>query len=202
LPRGKLLDAPAGHGALSASALALGFSVTACDLSPEQFEVPGLQCDKVDLHGQLPYADDEFDAVVCVEAIEHVENPFHLLRELRRVLRPGGRLILTTPNVLSLPSRLRVLFTGLAAYFDFDSQLAYGHIMPVSLPQLHTALDFTGFQLRTVAGNRVKRGARALAPLAPAVRLITRRKVARPVLRDLLLSDAALYSEIIILTAE
>src|SRR5689334_3336941 len=81
LPRGRLLDAPAGSGALSATARDLGFTVTACDLVPDRFAVPDLTCDAVDLNGDLPYADHSFLVVTCVEGIEHIENPFHLLRE-------------------------------------------------------------------------------------------------------------------------
>jgi SAM-dependent methyltransferase len=54
-----------------------------------------------DLH-ELPLADAVFDCVVCTEVLEHVGDPARVLAELRRVLRPGGRLLLTTPFVLEL----------------------------------------------------------------------------------------------------
>jgi ubiquinone/menaquinone biosynthesis C-methylase UbiE len=47
---------------------------------------------------QLPYADDEFDLIVCFETIEHVPDPERVLDELKRVLKPGGMLALSTPN--------------------------------------------------------------------------------------------------------
>ncbi len=45
-----------------------------------------------------PYADASFDAVTSIETVEHLENPFHFAREIARLLKPGGVLILSTPN--------------------------------------------------------------------------------------------------------
>jgi ubiquinone/menaquinone biosynthesis C-methylase UbiE len=50
----------------------------------------------------LPFRDDAFDTVVSCETIEHVPDPPRAVRELARVLRPGGRLLLTTPNYVGL----------------------------------------------------------------------------------------------------
>jgi SAM-dependent methyltransferase len=54
-----------------------------------------------DLHA-LPVGDSTFDFVLCTEVLEHVNDPFRVLSELQRVLRPGGQLLLTTPFVLEL----------------------------------------------------------------------------------------------------
>jgi SAM-dependent methyltransferase len=54
-----------------------------------------------DLH-ELPLGDATFDFVLCTEVLEHVSDPARVLAELRRILRPGGRLLLTTPFVLEL----------------------------------------------------------------------------------------------------
>jgi 2-polyprenyl-3-methyl-5-hydroxy-6-metoxy-1,4-benzoquinol methylase len=50
----------------------------------------------------MTFADASFDAVLCIEVLEHVANPFATARELARVLRPNGRLLLTTPFAISL----------------------------------------------------------------------------------------------------
>lgn len=47
---------------------------------------------------ELPFIDDTFDAVISFQVIEHIEDVFDYLREIKRVLRPGGKVILTTPN--------------------------------------------------------------------------------------------------------
>lgn len=51
----------------------------------------------------LPFARASFDAVLCFETVEHFSEPFRLIKEMSRVLRPGGNLILTTPNLLWEP---------------------------------------------------------------------------------------------------
>lgn len=60
---------------------------------------------------RLPFEDDQFDAVICWETMEHFNfNPVPFLRDLRRVVRPGGRLLLTVPNQAKMDLRLKLLF--------------------------------------------------------------------------------------------
>ncbi|MBI5913471.1 class I SAM-dependent methyltransferase [Candidatus Azambacteria bacterium] len=47
----------------------------------------------------LPFADDSLDAILCLSVLEHVENPFFAMKELHRVLRPGGKALLSAPFV-------------------------------------------------------------------------------------------------------
>lgn len=61
---------------------------------------------------KLPWPDGFFDAVTAWEVFEHLENPFYLVREIRRVLKPGGYLILSMPNAVTLLSRLIFLKNG------------------------------------------------------------------------------------------
>ena len=70
-----------------------GYQVTSIDLEPG-FE----GCLQVDVDQGLPFADNSFDLLWCSEVIEHLADPAHALGEFRRVVRPGGDLILTTPN--------------------------------------------------------------------------------------------------------
>ena len=51
---------------------------------------------------ELPFADDSFDFAVCLDVIEHLDDDLQTLRELRRVVRPGGRLLITVPAYPSL----------------------------------------------------------------------------------------------------
>lgn len=62
-----------------------------------------------DLAQPLPFADDSFDGVSLVEVIEHLPDAEALVREIGRILRPGGWLVLTTPNVAHLTYRIRAL---------------------------------------------------------------------------------------------
>lgn len=61
----------------------------------------------------LPFADSEFDAVLCFETVEHFSEPERLVAELARVTKRGGALILTTPNVLWEPVHALAAITGL-----------------------------------------------------------------------------------------
>ena len=70
-----------------------GYRVTSVDVDPKF-----MGCDQVDANLPLPYAKDSFDFVWCSEVIEHLNDPVFSLNELIRVTRPGGRIVLTTPN--------------------------------------------------------------------------------------------------------
>jgi SAM-dependent methyltransferase len=92
-----------------------GYEVAGVDLFPEQrtelWQRLGVEVRLCNIDEQpLPYADASFDAVVFSEVIEHLMSaPIAALREMARVLRPGGRLVLTTPNQFYVKSRLRTL---------------------------------------------------------------------------------------------
>ncbi|MEI9976143.1 MAG: methyltransferase domain-containing protein [Ignavibacteriota bacterium] len=52
---------------------------------------------------RFPYEDEYFSTVMCGELIEHLfEDPMHLMGEVNRILKPGGHLVLTTPNIAAL----------------------------------------------------------------------------------------------------
>ncbi len=107
-----VLEIACGQGALTVHLAGAGAaSVTAADLSSVAVARAAEACAAASLTGvrvevadvqALPYADACFDLVVSCETIEHVPRPAQAVRELARVLRPGGRLVLTTPNYLNL----------------------------------------------------------------------------------------------------
>ena len=74
--------------------------------------IKGAQFLSGDLQKRLNYEDSFFDCVACVDGIEHVENPFHLLREFHRVLRPDGLFVVSTPNISAMRSRFRFFLSG------------------------------------------------------------------------------------------
>lgn len=65
----------------------------------------------MNLNNPLPFRSGSFDAVNIVEMIEPIENQPQLIRGISRILKPGGNLLLSTPNVLNLISRIGFLFT-------------------------------------------------------------------------------------------
>lgn len=91
----RALDLGAGDGFWSRQLRARGWTVTATNCRDSRSPAGALE---VDAEEPLPFPDATFDLVWVIEVIEHVRNVEPLVAELRRVVRPGGRIILTTPN--------------------------------------------------------------------------------------------------------
>src|SRR5881397_620299 len=111
-PVARLLDAPCGAGALAAALRERGYRVFAADVDAAAAARLGDALTIADLSQPFPWPDRFFDAVLSVEGIEHLENRHAYLRELCRVLEPSGTLVLTTPNIVSLRSRVRFRGSG------------------------------------------------------------------------------------------
>lgn len=89
-----------------------------------------------------PYEDCSFDMVVAMEVIEHLERPFDFFKELTRILKTGGTIILTTPNVESEESRRMFFETGNLAFFEsFAREPIDGHRTPIFSFQLRRWID-------------------------------------------------------------
>lgn len=111
---GRVLDAGCSAGYLAERLVERGSSVVGLELDPEAAERARAVCDEV-LVGdvetmELPFEPGSFDAVVCGDLIEHLRDPGAYLARVRPLLRPGGRLALTTPNVANWTIRAQLLF--------------------------------------------------------------------------------------------
>jgi 2-polyprenyl-3-methyl-5-hydroxy-6-metoxy-1,4-benzoquinol methylase len=141
-PCGRVLDAGAGLGELATKLGALGHDVSACDCLPESLWKHGgrIAYKQCDMNAGLPYENERFDYVVACEVIEHVENPFAFCRELKRITRRGGKVYISTPNILNLRSRVRFLLEGNYEFFRYppiewekDGAGANVHVNPIRL---------------------------------------------------------------------
>ena len=126
----------------------------ACDYTDAFMELAHVELKVVDLNeGKLPWPDACFDLVTFTEVAEHLENYRAVVREIHRVLKPGGVVAITTPNVLNMKSRLRFLTTGFWGMFgplhvgETAIESAGGHITPIPWPFLAHALMDAGFSL-------------------------------------------------------
>lgn len=149
VPRGTVLDLGAGAGALSLRLADAGFAVTAFDYAADNFRLHGqLPFVRADLNGDFAtaVAPQSVDAVVAVEIIEHLENPRNLVRQAMLALKPGGYLLLTTPNVDSCFSLLSQMRYGHPDLFTDECYRADGHITPVSAWLLRHAVAEVGME--------------------------------------------------------
>jgi SAM-dependent methyltransferase len=149
-PKGmKILDVGAGEGALTQKLYEMGYEMSACDFSPEAFKFNKVSCDGVDITKPFPYADRSFDLVIAVEVTEHILDHENFFREINRILKPGGRLYISTPNILSMKSRFRFLLQGFPYGFKpLDMKLYDGmqHVASLSLDQYNYLAVKHGFR--------------------------------------------------------
>jgi ubiquinone/menaquinone biosynthesis C-methylase UbiE len=99
----KVLDAACGTGRYTAALHAGGVEVIGLDFSPAMLAVarlrlPSVRLIEADLNGPLPFEDNYFDAVVCGQALKHVQDLSGPFGEFSRVLRDGGRLVFSVTH--------------------------------------------------------------------------------------------------------
>ena len=173
----RILDAPCGEGALAWQLAQRGCQPHCLDCQPDVFQLEGVPFKLGNLAQRLDYPDGFFDAVACIDGIEHLENPFHLARELARVLRPGGLLVLSTPNVSAMRSRVRFLLTGCHNKFKRPLDEAHPsplhHLTPLTYPWLRYILHTSGLRIAAVRTNRIKAVSYPYLLLHPLAALFT-----------------------------
>jgi len=116
-PGARVLDVGCGEGTFTAELVAMGASPVGVDVAEAALRrararVPGADFVRVQFDGELPFADGSFALAWASEVIEHVGDTARWLSELRRVLEPGGVLLVTTPS----HGRLRVALGGVERF--------------------------------------------------------------------------------------
>jgi 2-polyprenyl-3-methyl-5-hydroxy-6-metoxy-1,4-benzoquinol methylase len=185
---GALLDVPAGEGALAARLISAGFAVSCCDLYPEIFRLKDIRIHRGDLNAELPFANRSFDHVTCLEGLEHIENPQQAIREFARVLRPGGTVIVSVPNILNIEERLKWLLYGYTSHFkpmsrahverlraEYDNREEIAaHVNPIAYSEVRYLLEKNGFQIAQVLRDKPKSNTWMYWPVVLLIRLIAR----------------------------
>jgi SAM-dependent methyltransferase len=102
-PLGRLLDYGCGDGVMlkhaeTRGAVCFGIDVRADAIADARTRVPRATLHLIGINDPIPFPGAFFDTVLMIEVLEHVPDEHAALREIARVLRPGGRLILTTPH--------------------------------------------------------------------------------------------------------
>jgi SAM-dependent methyltransferase len=158
----RILDVGAQFSSLAVYAVKLGCHATAVDYgrAAKAFQQVaadhGVDFKECDVGAEaLPFPDNQFDFVTYTDVMEHHPfSPKRVLREIHRVLIPGGRVIVVTPNHASIYNRLKLLFGGsVNDDFDYffntcaDERIYDGHHREYTRAELRAALGRTQFQV-------------------------------------------------------
>lgn len=178
----KIIEFGAGSGAFSTelrdvlNQRQIKYEIDCYDIEPEQInknDSLGFKCDYLDAQKKFTFA-KKYDIIISVELIEHIENPFHFVRELAKISEMNGLLVLTTPNVLSLSSRFRYFCSGCVDYFRRpynEYWLNMGHLNPINPIQLIYLLRKNGFKVLDLFSNKAVFFSKLLLPLVPILYL-------------------------------
>lgn len=169
LPLGSsILEASCGKGPILAELAKAGYSVCGTNFSVYEDLPAGVTIHAgVDLRSHLPFDDSAFDGVILCDVIEHVSDHMALIAELRRVVKPGGLVVILSPNANRLSSRIHFLLTGFfkvkRAFIGFDvppdkAFAFHNHPphLPVFLYEMHShGLAFVRFECYGVKPKNV-----------------------------------------------
>lgn len=149
----RLLDVGCSSGALLLVARDMGFDPEGVEISPEASDAARRAGFRVHtgLLEEAGYADATFDAITLVELLEHLREPRALLAECRRILRPGGVVMATTPNGASWTAAV------MGARWDvFSLQGMGGHVSFFNPGSLRLLADRAGFEVSRVETRQVR----------------------------------------------
>jgi methionine biosynthesis protein MetW len=155
-PGDRLLDVGCGEGTLGQLARTMFREVHGIDIAEDAVRLSrekGLITHRVNLNTEpAPYSDNTFDTVVTLDVIEHMFDPIRFIRELHRILRPGGHLVLSTPNIRKI-QRVLTLIRGRFPRTSYDPVgFDGGHLHYFTSADLRDLLTTNGFDVVTVDG--------------------------------------------------
>jgi 2-polyprenyl-3-methyl-5-hydroxy-6-metoxy-1,4-benzoquinol methylase len=179
-PAKRVLDVGCSTGYLAERLQQRGATVVGIDLDERAAELARRFCEAVyvgDIETmELPFEPESFDAIVCGDLIEHLRDPESALQRLRPLLRPSGRLALSTPNIANWAMRLSLLF-GRFRYTEWGL-LDRTHTHFFTRKTLRECLEAAGYRLvafdftvpvPVLATPQVEGAAHALGRLRPSL---------------------------------
>jgi len=177
----RVLDAPAGNARMAERLALNGHTVVCGDVLAPPASLPAnVRYQQMDLNEPLPFPDESFDVVVSNEGLQYIRRPYDLIHEFGRVLRPGGVLVLTMPNLLHVLSRYRFLTHGnYPAYKDLyrprrpdDWNGPALPVSPFSYQQLVYAAGWSGLGIEEVGVCHLKWSRLLYAPLIAWIKFV------------------------------
>ncbi len=151
----KLLDVGGGRSEFLNLCASLGYKGHLLDGSESNVahaKSLGFEATQADLNESLPFDDDLFEGAAMLDVIEHIVRAEQLVREIRRILKPGGFLVLSTPNVSSLGGRLAAVKGHPPRHEGYH----YRFFNKYTLDALLTAADFKIINRNPVVGARAR----------------------------------------------
>lgn len=150
-PKAKVIDVGGGRGNLAVFLVDRFQNVEIVDHAMQPAPA-GCIYRTSDLNSQWELAEADYDAAFALEVIEHLENPRHFARELARIIKPGGRAFISTPNQLSLASKTSLFARD---YFrDFSDNCYPAHITALLPKDLERIAIETGFLMERISFTR------------------------------------------------
>ncbi len=156
-----VIDLSAGTGYICKMFEDAGVNVMGYELFPEENKFFSKPLQKIDLQQTFPIEPERADIVICAETIEHLPNQFFLFQEVQRILKPGGVLILTTPNTSSMRSRFSQFLmesehysepapNEINAFTPWGSSGYFGKLFLSGVLRLRTLAAINGLRLKTI----------------------------------------------------
>lgn len=178
-PTKTVVDVPAGGGAFIQRLKDNDFnSILAFDIE-NILEIEHDQFVQGDMTKPFPMEDGSCDVVVCIDGIEHISRQFDFISEVNRVLKVGGEVVISTPNISSLRSRWKWFWTGhhhkCSSPLDENNPNPLHHIGMISFPEMRYLLHTHGFKISEVTTNRIKGISWIYGLFLPLVLLATKR---------------------------
>lgn len=97
-----------------------------------------------------PFPDNHFDAVVMIATLEHFYDPYQVMKEVRRITKKGGQLIIQVPNLGFLPHRISVLTGNLPVTSEDETGWDGGHLHYFTVNSLRRLFNESGFNCQTI----------------------------------------------------
>ncbi len=171
----RVLDLACGDGEVSEFLKnKMGLSVIGIDFSKEAIKKAksrGIEAICVDVEAKLPFKDSEFDTVFWGDNVEHLFNPEETLKEINRVLKRGGKLILSCPNMGYWRHRFTYLFNGALADTEWSGNppWAWHHIRFFNPKTLGLFLKTQGLSINRILGVSKRLPDRYLTQFFPGI---------------------------------
>jgi|ETNmetMinimDraft_26_1059896.scaffolds.fasta_scaffold47787_1 methionine biosynthesis protein MetW len=162
----KIIDLGCGDGRLSGELVKKGHDVYGIDAAEDAIHEAiklGIKAVVGDLEKELPFSENEFDVVIFVDVYEHLYDQETILKNIHRILKPDGKLIIAYQNHFDLRNRFEILFgKGIVhwAHRQYDNAVAwsYAHVRFLLQKEFEQLLNKNGFYIKKIQYNYLAGG--------------------------------------------